>query len=45
MGRAIRVAPSKKFLRQSTKKVIDSKDESSKSETEGEQAQADGVEA
>ncbi|KAJ0790715.1 putative RNA recognition motif domain, nucleotide-binding alpha-beta plait domain superfamily [Helianthus annuus] len=46
MGRPIRVAPSKKFLRQSTKKVLESKDESSKSESEGvEQAQTTEVEA
>ncbi|KAJ0571857.1 putative RNA recognition motif domain, nucleotide-binding alpha-beta plait domain superfamily [Helianthus annuus] len=46
MGRPIRVAPSKKFLRQSTKKVLESKDESSKSESDGgEQAQTTEVEA
>ncbi|KAI3820256.1 hypothetical protein L1987_07800 [Smallanthus sonchifolius] len=46
MGRPIRVAPSKRFLRQSTKKVLESKDESSKSESDGgEQAQTTEVEA
>ncbi|XP_076902548.1 28 kDa ribonucleoprotein, chloroplastic-like [Bidens hawaiensis] len=46
MGRAIRVSPSKRFLRQSTKKVLESKDESTKSETDaGEQAQTTEVEA
>ncbi|KAI7737041.1 hypothetical protein M8C21_029292 [Ambrosia artemisiifolia] len=46
MGRPIRVAPSKRFLRQSTKKVLESKDESSKSESDGgEQAQTAEVEA
>ncbi|GJS31931.1 28 kDa ribonucleoprotein, chloroplastic [Tanacetum coccineum] len=45
MGRAIRVSPSKRFLRQSTKKVLESTDESSKPEAEGEQAQTAEVEA
>ncbi|KAL9997543.1 putative RNA recognition motif domain, nucleotide-binding alpha-beta plait domain superfamily [Helianthus debilis subsp. tardiflorus] len=46
MGRPIRVAPSKRFLRQSTKKALESKDESSKSESDGgEQAQTTEVEA
>ncbi|KAI7755532.1 hypothetical protein M8C21_023027 [Ambrosia artemisiifolia] len=46
MGRPIRVAPSKRFLRQSTKKVLELKDESSKSESDGgEQAQTAEVEA
>ena len=39
MGRAIRVSPSKRYLRQSTKKVLESKDESNKLESEGEQEQ------
>nr|XP_043606173.1 RNA-binding protein 28 [Erigeron canadensis] len=39
MGRAIRVSPSKQFLRQATKKALASKDESTKSEPEGEKAQ------
>ncbi|KAI3672512.1 hypothetical protein L6452_38601 [Arctium lappa] len=46
MGRAIRVSPSKRFLRQSTKKALESKDELSKSDPQGEQAQTtDEVEA
>ncbi|KAL8215553.1 hypothetical protein R6Q57_022390 [Mikania cordata] len=45
MGRRIRVAPSKKFLRQSTKKVLESNDESSKSESNEEQTQTAEVEA
>lgn len=32
MGRAIRVSPSKRFLRQSTKKALESKEESTKSD-------------
>lgn len=45
MGRAIRVSPSKRFLRQATKEAIETKDESSKPETEGEQAQTTEVKA
>ncbi|KAK1406732.1 hypothetical protein QVD17_38340 [Tagetes erecta] len=45
MGRPIRVAPSKRFLRQSTKKVLESKDESSKLESNVEQAQTTEAES
>lgn len=45
MGRPIRVAPSKRFLRQSTKKVLEAKDESSKLESNGEQVLTADVEA
>ncbi|KAK9080826.1 hypothetical protein SSX86_000584 [Deinandra increscens subsp. villosa] len=45
MGRAIRVSPSKKFLRQSTKKALESNDESSKSESTEGQTQTTQVEA
>ncbi|XP_071693535.1 28 kDa ribonucleoprotein, chloroplastic-like [Rutidosis leptorrhynchoides] len=45
MGRAIRVSPSKRFLRQATKEAVETNEESSKAQTEGEQTQMTETEA